>query len=249
MTRPGPLLACLLIAAAAAVTGARQPEAATRAEVRRIVVEESLRVGFPPSLAMAVAEAESGFRDHALGPAGARGVMQITPKTARDLYGAGPDALWDARENARMGIGYLERLIRRYQGRWDLALSHYNGGPGPEGAAQVRVKRATRAYVDRATRAHVDKVLRLQKYYRREAKVWAAELKGAATDWPALHPNYGRVLRLAALARDAERGDRAVPRAGSRSDLDDFEKAIEVRRRMARPYLDDFAAVVRRRGG
>ena len=38
----------------------------------------------------------------------------------------------------------------------------------------------------------------------------------AATDWPALHPNYGRVLRLAALARDAERGDRAVPRAARR---------------------------------
>ncbi len=241
MTRPGPLLACLLIAAAAAVTGARQPEAATRAEVRRIVVEESLRVGFPPSLAMAVAEAESGFRDHALGPAGARGVMQIMPKTARDLYGARPDALWDARENARMGIDYLERLIRRYQGRWDLALSHYNGGPGPDGPAQGRVKRATRAYVD--------KVLRLQKYYRREAKAWAAELKGKATDWPALHPNYGRVLRLAALAKDADRGDRTAARAGGRSDLDDFEKAIEVRRRMARPYLDDFAAVVRRRGG
>ncbi|MCH8037362.1 MAG: hypothetical protein IIC53_09570, partial [Proteobacteria bacterium] len=77
MTRRAPLLACFLIAAAAAaVTGAHQPEAATRAEVRRIVVEESLRAGFPPSLAMAVAEAGSDFRDHALGPAGARGVMQ-----------------------------------------------------------------------------------------------------------------------------------------------------------------------------
>ncbi|MCH8037444.1 MAG: hypothetical protein IIC53_09995, partial [Proteobacteria bacterium] len=145
---------------------------------------------------------------------------------ARDLYGARPDALWDARENARMGIDYLERLIRRYQGRWDLALSHYNSARG-------RAKLATRAYVD--------KVLRLQKYYRREAKAWAGELKGGATDWPALHPNYGGVLRLAALARDADRG--------GRSDLDDFETAIEVRRRLARPYLDDFAAVVRRRGG
>ncbi len=225
VTRLGTLLAGLLIAAA--VTGARQAEAATRAEVRRIVVEESLRAGFPPSLAMAVAEAESGFRDHALGPAGARGVMQITPKTARDLYGARPDALWDARRNARMGIDYLKRLIRRYQGRWDLALSHYN-------SAQGRAKSATRAYVD--------KVLRLQKYYRREAKAWAAELKGGATDWPALHPNYGGVLRLAALAKDAHR-------TGGRPDLDEFEKAIEVRRRMARSYLDDFAAVVRRRGG
>jgi hypothetical protein len=105
-------------------------------------------------------------------------------------------------------------------------LSHYN-------SAQGRAKLATRAYVD--------KVLRLQKYYRREAKAWAAELKGGATDWPALHPNYGGVLRLAVLAQDADRG--------GRSDLDDFEKAIEVRRRMARSYLDDFAAVVRRRGG
>ena len=56
--------------ALASLIGGPGAHAATRGEVQRIVVEESLRAGFPPTLAMAVAEVGSDFHDHATGPGG-----------------------------------------------------------------------------------------------------------------------------------------------------------------------------------
>ena len=43
-------------------------------------------------------------------------------------FGVAADELWDARLNVRLGIDFLARLVERYDGRWDLALSHYNSG-------------------------------------------------------------------------------------------------------------------------
>ena len=99
--------------------------AATRQQIKRMVVEEALLTNVPPSLALAVAKTESNFRGNALSSAGARGVMQIMPRTARGEFGVAADELWNPRLNIQLGIDYLESLIRRYNGRWDLALSHY----------------------------------------------------------------------------------------------------------------------------
>lgn len=97
--------------------------------IHRTVVDEALKNGtVPPSLALAVARIESNFRPHAKSPAGARGVMQIMPATARGEFGVEAHRLWDVRTNVRLGVAFLERLYRMYGRRWDLALSHYNGG-------------------------------------------------------------------------------------------------------------------------
>lgn len=230
MTRIGVLICCGLILLGGAA------EAATRAEVKRIVVEESLRAGFPPSLAMAVAKAESDFDDAARSSAGARGVMQIMPKTARDLYGVAPDELWDARLNVQLGIDYLESLIRRYNGRWEIALSHYNGGSAVGDPANPKVIPATSAYVN--------KVLRLQRKYRAEARSWAAELKGGTGELAMIRAPYarpeGKAARLEPLRRRRDYvGDRGV----GPWDID-FVKTIEARRRIARRHLDDFAPMM-----
>ena len=113
----------------AGLVTAAEGAVADREEVRRIVVQEALRSQrVPPSLALAVAEAESDFRAAAESPAGARGVMQIMPATGRGEFGVDPDALWEPRLNVQLGIAFLDNLIARYGERWDLALSHYNGG-------------------------------------------------------------------------------------------------------------------------
>lgn len=140
-------------------------DASTRAEVRRLVVEEALNSNVPPSLAMAVAKVESNFLPQALSPAGARGVMQIMPATAMGEYGVGAEELWDVRLNVQLGIDFLGHLISRYGGRWDLALSHYNGGS---------VKR-TRSNLEPLpkTRKYVEAVLNWQKRYAEQATVWA----------------------------------------------------------------------------
>jgi soluble lytic murein transglycosylase-like protein len=132
---------------------------AGRGQIMSMVVREANNLGVSPSLALAVAHAESNFNPRALSPVGARGVLQIMPATARGEYGIAADRLWDPRTNIRLGLHFLKRLQRRYGGRTDLALSHYNGGSA--------VGRPPNARVIPATRPYVAKVQRLQQMYRR----------------------------------------------------------------------------------
>ena len=129
-----------------------------RGEIQGLVVEEADRMGVSRSLALAVAHAESNFDAAAESHKGARGVMQIMPATARGEYGLDPDLLWDPRINVRVGLHFLKRLLHRYRGRVDLALSYYNGGSA--------VGRLPNARVIPATAKYVAKVQRLQLYYR-----------------------------------------------------------------------------------
>jgi len=156
------LSACLLFSALLAGPA----DATSRDEVRRMIVQEALRSSVvPPSLALAVAKAESDFVASAVSSAGARGVMQIMPATGRGEFGVTPEELWSPRLNIQLGIAFLASLIGRYDGRWDLALSHYNGGSA--------VGRGDRPQVIPATRAYVDKVLRLERGYARDVTVEA----------------------------------------------------------------------------
>ena len=140
--------------------GTAQAVSYSRAHIKHLVAEEAIRLRVPISLALAVAHAESYFNAKAESHVGARGVMQIMPATARHEYGLHPDRLWDPRINVRVGLHFLGRLIRQYDGRVDLALSWYNGGSAVGTGRRARVIPATRKYVNR--------VLKLQKKYRRE---------------------------------------------------------------------------------
>ncbi|MEQ8813597.1 MAG: lytic transglycosylase domain-containing protein [Thalassobaculum sp.] len=187
MIRPSRILLLALASLVALAAGSAPAPAGTdREAIRRIVVQEALRSErVPPSLALAVAEAESDFDPAAESPAGARGVMQIMPATGRGEFGVEPDALWRPRLNVRLGIAFLDRLIATYGERWDLALSHYNGGS--------RVGRGAAARVIPATRGYVDKVLRLQRRYARDETVRlmvaaAERTSPVAEEWPASVP-------------------------------------------------------------
>lgn len=160
MTAASPLLPALALALAfvggCATDGqARSDPGTDRASVRRIVVEEAMRQGVPVSLALAVAHAESHFNPYAESHKGARGVMQIMPATARLEYGIDPDQLWRPRLNVRLGLHFLSRLLERYRGRVDLALSYYNGGSRVGDLPHARVIPATRPYVARVRELQV----------------------------------------------------------------------------------------------
>ena len=120
----------------------------------------------PPALALAVAKVESDFNANALSSAGARGVMQIMPRTARDEFGVNEGELWEARLNIQLGIDYLGQLYRQYGGRWDLALSHYNGG--------TLRGRGRYAKPHGYTRKYVQSVQRWRRRYQGQAEVWAS---------------------------------------------------------------------------
>lgn len=98
-----------------------------------------------PELIEAVAWAESRYRQDAVSRAGARGVMQLMPGTARDL-GVDPR---DTAANIRGGTAYLRRLLNRYAGDVVKTLAAYNAGPGAvDRFGGVPPYRETRAYVE-----------------------------------------------------------------------------------------------------
>ena len=254
----------LFVAAAVVASLASFPAGAlSRAEVKRTVVEEALNSRVPPSLALAVAKVESDFQVRALSVAGARGVMQIMPATARGEFGVGADELWDPRLNVQLGIGFLEQLIDRYGGRWDLALSHYNGGSVAGSGPAAKVLPATRAYVD--------SVLRWQRRYADQSQVWRlANNKDAKDGWtPArtrtmrpqatpVRPRVAETRRVFPRRQSIVRWTPATVRwtpasirwtpgasAWRRPGLDDFTDSLERRRLAARRHLDDFAPTVR----
>jgi soluble lytic murein transglycosylase-like protein len=81
--------------------------------------------GLPSSLLDAAIAQESGYKAWALSQAGAMGMMQVMPGTAKNLGLSNP---WDAVANMRAGARYLRQQLDRF-GRVDLALAAYNAGP------------------------------------------------------------------------------------------------------------------------
>ncbi len=122
-------LTLLAMATAMASHGPRVEVQYKKTDIKEMVRAEAMRQGTVPiALALGVARVESNFNANALSSAGARGVMQIMPRTARTEFGVDPDDLWDPALNIRLGIRFLSRLYAIYGNRWDAALSHYNGG-------------------------------------------------------------------------------------------------------------------------
>ncbi|ABK44508.1 Lytic transglycosylase, catalytic [Magnetococcus marinus MC-1] len=177
MTRK--MLVPLAVLAALSLSVINQAAAASRAEVQNMVVVLAKHTRVPPSLALAVAKVESDFQDDLQGKAGERGVMQILPKTAMNLWGVRADSLDNPRTNIQLGLDFLDRLLERYEGRFDLALSHYNGGS--------RVGKMPNARVIPSTRDYVDKVLTWEKHFRgQEESLLAANHAPTAEERPAI---------------------------------------------------------------
>jgi soluble lytic murein transglycosylase len=89
----------------------------------------------PAEVAMSIARRESELKPDAISPAGARGLMQIMPATAKDVakkidVAYAKDRLTqDWEYNATLGTAYLGDLIQKYDGSYVLAFAAYNAGP------------------------------------------------------------------------------------------------------------------------
>jgi soluble lytic murein transglycosylase-like protein len=108
------------------------------------VLELSRRFDLSPSLIEALVWQESRWRQGAVSSAGARGLAQLMPGTARYL-GVNPD---DPFQNLEGGARYLREQLDRFDGNLEKALAAYNAGPGRViDAGGIPNIRETRLYV------------------------------------------------------------------------------------------------------
>jgi hypothetical protein len=137
-------------------------------------------------LLASLVKAESGGNAHAVSRAGARGLMQLMPSTAKDL---GVEDSFQPDENVRGGSAYLDELLTRYHDNIALALAAYNAGPDAVDKYHgVPPYRETRAYVAYVIHEFNRRVLAREA----EAKRAAAQAKLAAASAPAPRENHSR---------------------------------------------------------
>lgn len=91
----------------------------------RLIVREAQANHLDPALVKAVIAAESNFSPLARSHAGARGLMQLMPETARTL---GVEDPFHVEDNVGGGTRYLRQMLDRY-GDLSRALAAYNAGP------------------------------------------------------------------------------------------------------------------------
>ncbi|MGM0430878.1 MAG: transglycosylase SLT domain-containing protein [Pseudomonadota bacterium] len=95
-----------------------------------ILGRASQAAGIDENWALAITRRESNFRHDAYSSAGARGLMQILPGTAKQLDTKNNSwrRLNDPSVNVRLGTHYLSRLKHRFENNWLLATASYNAG-------------------------------------------------------------------------------------------------------------------------
>jgi soluble lytic murein transglycosylase len=143
-----------------------------------IIRQQARDKGLDPALIAAVIYTESRFRDGQTSAAGAQGLMQITPATARMIARKSGGVAFTVEDlgtpqvNIAYGTWYLRYLLARYAGNETFALAAYNGGEGNVDrwidAAERRAEGLTIDAIPFAeTRAYVTAVEEAKAEYRR----------------------------------------------------------------------------------
>lgn len=154
------------------------------------------------TLVHAISRQESQFAQNAVSHAGARGLMQLMPGTAREEAGkAGVTYLAaslidDPAYNILLGSNHIERLLARYNGSYPLAIAAYNAGPG-------NVNKWLRENGDPRTGA-ISWIDWIEKIGFFETKNYVHRVLENAVVYEALHPDkapYGEPRTLSTLLR------------------------------------------------
>lgn len=121
--------------------------------------------GVDAKLIDSIMAGESSYAKGATSSAGASGLMQLMPDTAKGL---GVTNIYDPAQNIEGGTKYISQMLSKYKNNMELALAAYNAGPGRVDQA---IKKAggshswpeVSKYLPKETQDYVPKVLK--KYY------------------------------------------------------------------------------------
>src|SRR5690606_7148240 len=106
------------------------PDEHLRVEFLETVRYESQRAGLDPALVLGLIQVESNFRQYAISPAGARGLMQVMPFWSELIGDGDASRLFDMRTNLRYGCTILRHYLDMERGDLFRALGRYNGRLG-----------------------------------------------------------------------------------------------------------------------
>lgn len=120
----------------------------------------SKRFGVDEAIVRAIIHAESAYRPNALSRAGAQGLMQLIPATAKRF---GVNDPYNPSQNIQGGVEYLAWLLKRYSNDLTLASAAYNAGEGA-------VDRYKGVPPYKETRNYVVRVGQLAERYRKALK-------------------------------------------------------------------------------
>jgi soluble lytic murein transglycosylase-like protein len=125
----------------------QNPKALVRHQIERAAQQAARQYGLPAGLVQSVIRHESNYNPQAVSPAGAQGLMQLMPATARELGVADP---FDIQQNIDGGSRYLRKMLDCFDGNLHKALAAYNAGPGTvRRYGDVPPYPETRAYIRR----------------------------------------------------------------------------------------------------
>jgi soluble lytic murein transglycosylase len=158
------------------VLSARAPDLGLtlRGQVAKSIAEEAAQASYDPFLILAIIDVESDFDEDAVSNKGARGLMQMKPRTLQFLAAdqglrlTEGEIAADPSLQVRLAVRYLRQLQNRLGGDLDLALMAYNAGPS-------RIRRAIK-------QQDLDPFRRYTRLVRRDFRRFREGL-GLGGDW------------------------------------------------------------------
>jgi soluble lytic murein transglycosylase-like protein len=145
----------------------RSPEQSPLALVKKserlyhpIILQAANRYQVDPAIVKAIIMAESSYNPKAVSKRGAKGLMQLMPKTAEEM---GVEDIFNPEHNINGGVRYYKKLLKQFKGDIKLALAAYNAG-----MRTVKEHNGVPPY--KSTRYYIKKVFEYYQHYKNQVE-------------------------------------------------------------------------------